>query len=84
MEQKYCQSCGMPLGDESLFGTNQDGSKNQDYCKYCYENGAFTQDVTMEQMIDFCTPMMVEAGTPEAEARRMMQEYFPSLKRWAQ
>ena len=26
MEQKFCQSCGMPLTQE-IFGTNADGSK---------------------------------------------------------
>ena len=31
MEQKFCQSCGMPLTNEVL-GTNADGSKNEDYC----------------------------------------------------
>ena len=26
--QKFCQSCGMPMGDtEDLYGTNADGSK---------------------------------------------------------
>ena len=30
MEQKFCQSCGMPLTEEVL-GTNADGSKNEDY-----------------------------------------------------
>jgi hypothetical protein len=27
--QKFCQSCAMPMTDE-LFGTNADGSKNED------------------------------------------------------
>ena len=35
MEQKICQSCAMPI-DESTFGTEADGSKNQEYCHYCY------------------------------------------------
>ena len=30
-EQKFCQSCGMPLTNDVL-GTNADGSKNEDYC----------------------------------------------------
>lgn len=30
MEQKICQCCAMPI-DESTFGTEADGSKNQDY-----------------------------------------------------
>ncbi len=34
-EKKFCQSCGMPLVEEIL-GTNADGSKNEDYCVYCY------------------------------------------------
>ena len=41
MEQKICQCCAMPI-DESTFGTEADGSKNQDYCLYCYKNGHFT------------------------------------------
>ena len=36
MEQKFCQSCGMPLTNEIL-GTNTDGTLNEDYCIYCYK-----------------------------------------------
>ena len=50
MKQKFCQSCGMPLTEEVL-GTNADGSKNEDYCMYCYKDGKFLQDCTMEEMI---------------------------------
>jgi hypothetical protein len=50
----FCQSCGMPL-EKSVkgedFGTNADGAKNNDYCAYCYKDGKFTQDVTMDGMI---------------------------------
>ena len=42
MEQKFCQSCGMPLTEEIL-GTNADGTKNEDYCIYCYKDGKFLQ-----------------------------------------
>lgn len=30
--QKFCQSCAMPLESSDFFGTNADGSKNEDYC----------------------------------------------------
>jgi hypothetical protein len=50
MEMKFCQSCGMPLNDHVL-GTNADGSKNEDYCMYCYRDGKFLQECTMEEMI---------------------------------
>ena len=46
MEQKFCQSCGMPLTNEIL-GTNADGSKNEDYCIYCYKDGKFIQDCNL-------------------------------------
>ena len=40
----------MPLTNEIL-GTNADGSKNENYCIYCYKDGKFTQDCTMDEMI---------------------------------
>ena len=86
MEERYCQSCGMPMGPtDEHYGTEVDGSKSKDYCKYCYENGAFTADCTMQEMIDFCVQPMVEnvPGMTEAQARAMMNEHFPQLKRWA-
>lgn len=80
---KFCQSCGMPLTEESQLGTNADGSRNQDYCSYCWKEGAFTwPDATMEQMIDHCAPMMAQSGFTEEEARQKMREWFPTLKRW--
>ncbi|MDE6146321.1 MAG: zinc ribbon domain-containing protein, partial [Muribaculaceae bacterium] len=53
MDMKFCQSCGMPLTND-VFGTNADGTQNEDYCIYCYKDGKFAQDMTMEQMIDHC------------------------------
>ena len=51
MEQKFCQSCGMPI-DDSTFGKETDGSKNEDYCHYCYADGHFTKECTMDEMIE--------------------------------
>jgi hypothetical protein len=80
----FCQSCGMPLGKDEDFGTNADGSKNNDYYAYCYKDGKFTQDLTMNAMIDRCVPFMVKANQDmtEEKARKSMQEWFPKLKRW--
>jgi len=85
MEEKYCQSCGMPMDAAGeTYGDNENGSKNTDYCKYCYEKGKFTAECTMDEMIEFCVPHMAAAGSGmgEDEARKMMREFFPSLKRW--
>lgn len=85
MEKLICQSCGMPMDQEEVLGTNTDGSLNKDYCKFCYDKGAFLQDMTVEQMIDFCVPFVVkEDGMSETAAKEMLQEIMPKLKRWAQ
>ena len=82
MEMEFCQSCAMPMTEE-LYGKNADDSKNKDYCSYCYDKGEFTSDITMEEMIDFCVPKMVEHSEfNEEQARKMMEEMFPKLKRW--
>lgn len=87
MEQKFCQSCGMSLTDEIL-GTNADGSPNEDYCIYCYKDGKFTQDMTMEQMIDHCARFTEEINKQSGQnltkeqAKEMMRQFFPHLKRW--
>ena len=82
---RICQSCGMPLQAHEDFGTERDGSKSEEYCRYCRVKGEFPQEITMEQMIDFCVPYAVEHGVyPTAEeARSGMMAYFPKLKRWA-
>jgi len=74
----------MPLSADVPVATEADGSTNPDYCGYCYKGGAFTGDMTMDQMIDFCVPMVVQAvpGMTEDAARARMNEVFPHLKRW--
>ena len=88
MEQKFCQSCGMPL-TEGLFGTNADGSKNGDYCIYCYKDGAFLQDCTMDEMIEHCSQFVDEVNkhlpqpVTREQYKEQMRKYFPYLKRWS-
>ncbi len=87
MEQKFCQSCGMPLTEE-MKGTNADGSLNEDYCIYCYKDGKFTQECSMDEMIEFCAQFVdeVNKNVPEPmskeQYKQMMYSFFPHLKRW--
>ena len=84
---KFCQSCGMPLTDDVL-GTDADGSKNEEYCIYCYKDGAFTGDFMMEEMAEFCTQFVDEynkntgQNLTREEYKQMLLQYYPSLKRW--
>jgi len=88
MEQKFCQSCGMPLNTSENFGTNADQSKNEDYCYYCFADGEFTQNITMDEMIMHCSRFVdefnknAEQKLTKEEAIVQMKTYFPTLKRW--
>lgn len=85
---RICQSCGMPMDNESMFGTNQDGSKNLDYCIYCYKDGAFLQNLTMDEMIEHCAQFIdnINKELPQPITREeyigQMKMFFPNLKRW--
>ncbi len=69
-ERLFCQSCGMPLDRAEDMGTEADGAPSGEYCRYCYQAGAFTApEATM--------------GT-RAEAEQMMRSWYPTLKRWRQ
>ncbi len=84
---KFCQSCGMPLNDEVL-GTNVDGSKSDEYCVYCFKDGAFTGDFTMEQMAEYCSMFVEEynkhtgKNLTACEYKQELLKYYPTLKRW--
>lgn len=86
-ETKICESCGMPLS-EKVLGTNADGSKNEDYCIYCYKDGAFTSDFTMEQMAEYCSMFVNEynkntgQNLTACQYKDMLCQYYPTLKRW--
>ena len=82
MKNKICQSCGMPLAKESDFGTNEDGGKNEEYCTYCYQNGKFTWNGTLTEMMDKLVSMHDQMGLSKEEAYRMANINLPKLKRW--
>lgn len=88
MNDYICQSCGMPMKAAQDFGTNADQTQNTDYCSHCFQNGAFTNNFTMDEMIDlnlkYLNAFNKDSGhkfTAE-EARAEMKNYFPTLKRW--
>ena len=75
----------MPMGaTDEMYGTNADGSKSKDYCGHCFESGAFSTNPTMGEMIEICVPHVIAAipDMSEDAARKMMGEFFPTLKRW--
>lgn len=82
MEERICQSCAMPMPTDDLLGANIDGTLNQEYCKYCYKDGKFIDDVTMEEYIEMCSNFAEQAGMTKDEMKEYCTKMFPTLKRW--
>lgn len=80
--KQICQSCGMPIESIEVLGKNKDGSINNDYCKYCYENGEFIDKVDMEEYINMCSKYGSQAGMTNEEMKKHCENLFPTLKRW--
>ena len=83
-----CQSCGMPLDQEELHGTEADGSKSASFCTYCYQHGAYTYPTTLEGMVENNLKYLQEwnenAGLQlsKEEAKEALLQFLPTLKRW--
>ncbi|MGN6211172.1 zinc ribbon domain-containing protein [Parafilimonas sp.] len=82
--ENICQSCGMPLTDESMLGTESDGSKNHEYCKYCYQSGAFTNPgITLDEMQNLVKEKMEEMYI-DTSVNEKIVDGLAYLKRWKQ
>ena len=80
---QICQSCGMPLKQDSDFGTTEDNNKSEEYCFYCFQNGKFLDEgITVEDKIEKNVKLAIKMGWSEEKARNMAQDLFPKLKRW--
>lgn len=80
----------MPLFSSNDLGTSSDGSRVEEYCRYCFQEGHFTSDCTMDEMIRLCAQYVNQwnqftgRSYTRGEAIARMQRQFPLLRRWAQ
>lgn len=85
MPGDYCQSCGMMFTAAGQHGHKEDGTETKDYCRWCYEDGRYTHETTMGDMIEDCAPRMAEAmGWTVDEAASLLGAVLPTLERWRQ
>jgi len=80
----YCQSCYMPMDETEKFGTEADGSKSEDYCVHCYQNGEFPDGFqSFEQAVEENIRWWKNSEDESDDiARERIMEVFPNLKRW--
>lgn len=83
MEPKiFCQSCTMPIDNMADRGTEKDGSKSSEYCKYCYQNGALVNpNMSLEEMRSLIITQMQKMNLPPHIINQSVQN-LPYLKRW--
>ena len=80
MPEHYCESCGMMLSPDE-YGTDSDGAKTDHYCKWCFEQGKYTYETSMEAMIEDCAPRLAEnTGMTNDEAVSLMGAVLPHLQ----
>lgn len=80
--RQLCQSCSMPIEDPALQGTQKDGSKSSEYCKYCYQDGAFVNPgMTLDEMRSIVIEKMEDNKIPEDIIEAAVSS-LPYLKRW--
>ncbi|MSQ14955.1 MAG: transcriptional regulator [Dehalococcoidia bacterium] len=77
----------MPLGifeGQDNFGTNSDGTKTEEYCMFCYQDGAFTTpNLTLDEMISMSVRVMTsELNFSEQRAVELSNSVIPNLRRW--
>lgn len=85
MPEDYCQSCGMMFTAPGQHGHEEDGTEAEGYCRWCYENGRYTYETTMDDMIEDCAPRMAQAmGWTVDEAASLLGAVLPTLDRWRQ
>ena len=83
MPEHYCQSCGMMFTAPDQHGHEADGTEVEDFCRWCYDDGAYTYETTMEAMIEDCAPRMAEAmDWTVDESASLLGAVLPTLKRW--
>ena len=77
-----CQCCGMPLEDSSI-SRELDGSFNEEYCKWCYTDGAFVY-TSLQELTDFLVGHMANDQWPPEQARAYFEAQLPKLNHWKQ
>lgn len=52
MPGNYRQSCGMMFTGPDQHGREADGTETDDFCRWCYDEGAHTYETVMEEMVE--------------------------------
>jgi hypothetical protein len=72
----------MPMVWQTDFGTNSDGSRNYEFCRFCFQDGKYLDpELTVDRMIGMSTEAMQRMKLSE-ELIEQAKMVIPTLKRW--
>lgn len=78
----FCQSCSMPIDNVADRGTEKNGSKSEEYCKYCYADGAMVNPgMKLDEMKSIVKTQMEKRHIPGNIIQKSL-DVLPHLKRW--
>lgn len=80
--QLICQCCGIPLED-GIISKEADGAFNEEYCKWCYNEGEYTYH-NMDELVEFLAGHMAEESVPPEQVRKHLKEMLSKLNYWMQ
>lgn len=85
IQNKICQSCGMPLqNDPNQGGTEADGSISDQFCGFCFKDGSFLDEgISLSEKINKNIQIAVtKLKMDEDKARTLAESIIPYLDRW--
>lgn len=82
MIKKMCQSCGKILNRENK-GTLDNGIFSENYCSSCFQNGEFTEILTLEEMQNKVSLSIAKHPIPK-RVKQYIVSNLENLERWAQ
>lgn len=81
---KQCQSCGMPLRQDSKWGgSEKNGTLSKMYCSSCYQDGRFKRpDISLKEMQSLVDNVLKNEMKWWRLFRWLAISQIPRLERW--
>lgn len=76
-----CQCCGMPLDDTSI-SKEEDGTYNEEFCKWCYTDGKFVY-TNIDELTDYLVGHLSNENWSAEQARAFFEDELPKLRYWS-
>jgi len=77
------------LENQETKGTNANGGKSEDYCTFCYKNGTFTQNISIDEIIEINLKHLDQWNKNSGqnlttEENKKQRNIYAKPKRWKQ